>query len=110
MKKFLMTLSTLALTTSAAASAPAITGHFNCDDGGTLEVSQARQQGVFFASLAYSDGSASTLASFEFRGAALRGQMLRDDEEADMGEVVVAEQGRTLVLMFTGDENVTCRK
>lgn len=106
------TLSVLILTLFIAplAFAADIDGTFQCDDGATLEVTQSRQLGSYYASLEYADGSASTLAEFQFRGESLRGNMLRDDEDANMGKVIIADQGRRLVLNFDSGETVTCLK
>lgn len=109
MKAFGSALATFLLASIAfGASSPV--GTYQCDDEGTLEVAPGTESGRVYASLGYADGSASTLAEFEFVRDSAVGTMLRDDEDGrEMGTVTHLESERALRLDLGGGDIVVCR-
>lgn len=107
MKKLI--LSILVLLSAGSAFAADFSGKYSCDDQGTLTLKRGGI-GAYYSSLSYADGSASTLATMQFPGESLRGTMSRDDEDPEMGRVIVSERGQRLVLRFDSGETLTCLK
>jgi len=104
-------IATLSLVLAQMAFGFSPVGTYTCDDQGTLSVTQSKQNPeLYFASLEYSDGSASTLAAFEFPGESLGGTMFRDDEDPEMGKVIMENKAQTLILNFDSGDTVTCTK
>lgn len=84
-------------------------GRYLCDDRGTLELSLGREPGFRYASLEYEDGSASTIAAFEFTPGESEGLMVRDDDDGRVaGRFSWSEQESELNLIFGDGSTIAC--